>query len=155
MAWNAQHKGQCTAGRLAMFISCDPPRVCQLSHGATSRTTSVGVNIALGMPGKISHFEGSKWLMDKLISGNSMICNPLSWVRCQSCVQLWAFFGRSLEPARPQKKSCPRPISESPLQLETKAQWRPLSLHGDCCGYRCMHVERRGLPCVLSIAIVG
>ena len=26
---------------------------------------------------------------------------------------------------------------------------------GLVCGYRYMHVERRGLPCVLSIAIVG
>ena len=71
-----------------MFISCDPPRVLPtFTMAARSRTASVGVNIALGIPGKISQSEGNKWLMDKLTPGNSMTCNPLSWVRCQSCVE--------------------------------------------------------------------
>ena len=114
-----------------MFISCDPPRVLPTFTMAARSRTASGVNIALGIPGTFSQSEGSKWLMDKLTPGNSMTCNPLSWVRYQSCVQLWPSLDDPDAYKASKKKSSARPMSQGPLQSETKAQWPPLTLPGD------------------------
>ena len=104
--------GRRTAGKCAIFMSWEPPKVLPtLTIARTSSWMSSMCSIARGVPGTMFQLRGRRCCTAVLRPGRSITCIPFTWVRCQAGWVLVARLGRSLCPTSPQKTKWRQPAA--------------------------------------------